>query len=263
MSQLDPIVNQPFLYINGLLLSNNATTPNTKLDVAAGICRDSNNIVDINLGNYLNQGNAAVTANSATTINFAVNGANGLDSGSFAASTFYYVYAIADSSGKHQPAAIASLSASAPTLPFGYDSIRVIGACKSDGSTHLLAYYTSGSSADRYFQWDAPIAVTVTDSGTSASYSAMDLSTGVPASRYGKVSVKYKWTNNAAADALNFTPSGATGDFETVLGVAAGVAQEDNFVIKPLTVTSVPKMSYKTSAGTLNNVWVQAFEMQL
>lgn len=262
MTQLDSIVNQPSLYMNGLLLSNNATTPNTKLDVAAGICRDSNNLVDIILGNYLSMSGIG-TANSATVVNFAVNGANGLDTGTIAASTFYYVFAIADSSGKHTPAAIASTSATAPTLPLGYDSIRCIGACKTDGSSHLLAFYASGSGSSRYFQWDAPIAVTVTASGTSASYSAMDLSTGVPASKYGRASLKYKWTNNAAADALNFTPAGATGDFETILGIAAGVAQQDSFEILPLTVSSVPKVSYKTSAGTLNNVWVQAFEMAL
>ncbi|MDD5212363.1 MAG: hypothetical protein PHV62_08095 [Sulfuricurvum sp.] len=263
MSQLDPIVNQPFLYVNGLSLLNNATTPNTKLDVLAGQCRDSNNMIDINLGNYLNQGNQALTANSNTTINFGVNGANGLDTGSIAASTFYYIYAVADSSNKNQPAALASTSASAPVLPQGYDSLRVIGVCKTDGSSHILAYYVSGSGSGKYFQWDAPIAVTVTSSGTSATYSAMDLSVGVPASKYSRVSLKYKWTPNAAADALNFTPSGATGDFETILGIVAAVAQEDNFVILPLTVSSVPKVSYKTSAGTLNNVFVQAFEMQL
>lgn len=262
MSQLDPIVNQPALYMNGLLLSNDATTPNTKLDVAPGICRDSNNVIDINLGNYLGQSGIG-TANSATVINFAVNGANGLDTGSFAASTGYYIFAIADSSEKHVPAAIASLSASAPTLPFGYDSIRLLGWVLSDGSTHLLPFYASGSGSQKYFQWDAPIAVTVTASGTSATYSAMDLSVGMPASNYARASIKYKWTNNAPADALNFTPSGATGDFETILGIVAGVAQEDNFVILPLTVSSVPKISYKTSAGTLNNVYVQAFEMAL
>lgn len=262
MSQLDPIVNQPLLYINGLLISNNATTPNTKLDVAPGQCRDSNNQMDINLGNYLGLSGIG-TANSSTTINFAVNGANGLDTGTFALSSAYYIYAIADSSGKHVPAAIASLSGTAPTLPLGYDSIRLIGWVLSDASVHLLPFYGSGLGSQKYFQWDAPIAVTVTDSGTSSTYSAMDLSVGMPKLNYGRASIKYKWTPNAAADSLNFTPSGATGDFETVLGIVAAVAQEDNFVILSLTVSAVPKMSYKRSAGTLNNVWVQAFEMVL
>lgn len=262
MTQLDPIVNQPFLYMNGLLLSNDATTPNTKLDVAAGICRDSNNMIDINLGNYLGLSGVG-TANSATVINFSVNGANGLDTGSIAASTFYYILVLADSSNKNQPVAIASLSSTAPTMPFGYDSLRLIGCCKTDGSSHILSYYASGSGSGKYFQWDAPIAVTVTASGTSATYSAMDLTTGVPTNNFGRISIKYKWTNNAAADALNFTPTGATGDFETILGIVAGVAQQDNFVILPLLASAKPEMSYKTSAGTLNNVWVQAFDMQL
>jgi len=266
MSQLDPIVNQPALYMNGLLLSNDATTPHTKLDVAPGICRDSNNIIDMNLGNYLGLSGVG-TANSTTVINFSVNGANGLDTGTFAASTAYYVFVIGDSSNKNPVAALASLSATAPTLPFGYDSIRLIGYCRSDSSTFLLAMYTSGSTATRYFQWDAPIAVTVTSSGTSASYAAMDLSVGVPATKFGKVSLKWKWTNNAAADTINFTPSSATGDFYTAIGQVAGVAMEDSFVILPLAgtdfTTSKPEVSYKVSAGTLNNVYVQAFEMAL
>lgn len=262
MSQLDPIVNQASLYINGMLLSNDATTPNTKLDVSAGICRDSNNLVDIVLGNYLGLSGIG-TANSSTVINFAVNGANGLDTGSIAASTFYYVFAISDSSGKHSPAAIASLSSTAPTLPFGYDSIRLIGCCLTDSSSHILLYYTSGSNSNRYFQWDAPIAVTVSASGTSATYSPMDFSTGVPPSNYGRVWFYYKWTNNAANDQLKFQPSGATGDFVAINGIVAGVAQEDQLTILPLTVSAVPKVSYKTSAGTLNNIWVQAFDMVL
>lgn len=262
MTQLDPIVNQPSLYLNGLLLSNDATTPNTKLDVAAGICRDSNNVIDMNLGNYLGLSGVG-TANSSTVINFSVNGLNGLDTGSIAASTFYYIFVVADSSNKNPTGALASLSATAPTLPFGYDSIRLIGCCLTDGSSHLLKYYTAGAGGNKYFQWDAPIAVSVTSSGTSATYSAMDLSVGMPSSNFGRATIKWKWTNNAASDTLNFTPSGATGDFETIIGQVAGVAMEDNFVVLPLTVSSVPKLSYKVSAGTLNNVYVQAFEMAL
>lgn len=261
MTQLNPVVNQPSLYIEGLKITNNATTPNTKLDIAAGACRDSNNSVDMNLGNYLGQTAYPVAANSATTINFAVNGFNGLDTGTFAASTFYYVFVIADSTNKKVTGAIASLSATAPTLPLGYDSIRLIGCCKSDGSTNLLVYYTIANGNSRYFQWDAPIAVTVTDSGTSATYSAMNFSTGVPASNYGRINMLYKWTPAAAADTLNFTPSGATGDYITLLGIVASVAQQDTFSILPLTVSSVPKVSYKRSAGTLNSVFVQSFEM--
>jgi hypothetical protein len=261
MTQLDPIINQPLLYVNGLLLSNNATTPNTKLDVAAGICRDSNNQIDMNLGNYLGLSGVG-TANSSTVINFGVNGINGLDTGSIAASTFYYILVIADSSNKNPTGAIASLSATAPTLPFGYDSIRLIGCCKTDGSSHILLYYTSGSGSAKFFQWDAPITVTVTSSGTSATYSAMDLSTGVPVSNYGTATVYYIWDPNAAGDILNFTPAGATGDYIVNTAITTAI-QDGNFVIKPLTVSSAPKVSYKISAGTLTGVKVMGFNFNL
>lgn len=260
MTQLDPVVNAASLYVNGLAISNNATTPNTKIDVAAGQCRDSNNLVDLLLGDYLGQGYG--TANSTTTINAAINGANGLDTGSLAASTFYYVYVIGDSSSKNPTAAMMSLSATAPVMPFGYDSMRLIGAVKTDGSSHLLLFYETGNGSSRFFQWDAPIAVTVTDSGTSATYSAMNLATGVPASNYGSAQLYAVWDPNAAGDVLNFTPSGATGDY--VVNTAVGTAIQDlMFLIKPLTVSSVPKVSYKISAGTLTGVKVMGFNLNL
>lgn len=256
MSQLDPIVNAASLYKNGLAISNNSTTPHTKLDIAAGQCRDSNNIVDMILGDYLSQGTG--TANAATTLNFGVNGANGLDTGSIAATTWYYIYVISDSSSKNAVATLASLSASAPTLPFGYDSIRLIGAVKTDGSSFILLFYQVGD----FFEWDAPIAVTVTSSGTSATYSAMDLSTGVPPSAYGLATVYAKWDPNAAADILNFQPSGATGDYIVNTAISTTV-QDFSFSIRPLTVSSVPKISYKVSAGTLTAVTVRGYTMSL
>src|SRR3990167_3439050 len=89
------IVNQPFLYINDMKVSNNATTPNTKLDIAAGICRDSTNTYDINLGNYLDM-LASGTANSSTTLDAGTTGVDGLDTGTLGATKIYYVYVISD-----------------------------------------------------------------------------------------------------------------------------------------------------------------------
>lgn len=262
--QSEQIVNQPFLYVNGLQISNDATTPNTKIDIAAGQCRDSSNVFDMNLGNYLGA-NPNASANVSTTIDATTNGANGLDTGSLANSTMYYIYVIGDASGYKTTAAIVSANAPAtgPVLPFGYGISRYIGSILTDGSAHFLKTYYSGNGTVRYAQYDAPVAVTVTASGTSASYSAMDLSVAVPPTNFGKVFVEYKWTNNAPADLLKFTPTGATGDFLTVSGIAAGVAQIDQFTILPLVATAKPEISYKTSAGTLNNVWVQGYEVLL
>lgn len=262
MTQLDPIVNALYLDINGLNLSNDATTPNTKIDVSAGQARDSNNIIDMNLGNWLNQGNPTFTANSATVLNMLVNGFNGLDTGSIAASTTYYIYIIGDSSNKHIVGVIASLSAVAPYLPFGYDSFRLLGFIQTDGSSHILPFIGFENGNLRYMQFGAPIAITVTSSGTSATYSALDLSPAVTVSNFGVVQVQYKWTPAAPADVLNFSADGVS-DSVTILGIAAGVAQSGSFPIVPKLVSSVPTIWYKVSAGTLNNVWVQALQVFL
>jgi hypothetical protein len=262
----EQIVNQPFLYINGLLISNDATTPNTKVDVAAGICRDSTNVYDMNLGNYLNANPSLANANVATVINAAANGVNGLDTGSLAASTFYNIFVIADPTGFLPTAAILSVNAVAtgPVMPFGYGIFRHIGTILTDGSSHfLLTYYTAGVTGSRYAQYDAPITVTVTASGTSATYSAMDLSVAVPLVSFRRAAVQMKYTCNAAADSVKFQPTGATGDYITYLGQVASVALEESFLILPLIATAKPEISYKVSAGTLNTVQVQGYEFSV
>lgn len=61
-----------------------------------------------------------------------VNGANGLDTGSFAASTVYHVYLITSSRGE-KIAGLLSLSSTSPVMPAGYTINRHLGSCKSNG----------------------------------------------------------------------------------------------------------------------------------
>src|SRR5258708_18727704 len=61
-------------YLAGLTLSNDGTSPNTVIDVSAGICADDANVAMLNLP-------------SGQTINGATTGAGGLDTGSLAATT--------------------------------------------------------------------------------------------------------------------------------------------------------------------------------
>lgn len=245
-----PIVNQPFLYINEMKVSNNATTPNTKLDVTAGICRDSTNTYDINLGNYNGQNNSG-TANATTTINAAVNGINGLDTGTFAASTMYLVYVIGDAVAGNATGCMIStaLPAVGPLMPFGYNIFRHIGYAVSDGSTHFLKFYQSGNNNARMFTYDAYQATSVT-AGTSATYAAIDLSTLVPAVDQTQVRMEINWTANAAADVFNMQGGNATGDQWTVIAPVAGATAHTvafGQVLAQL-VSGVPKVNYKVSA---------------
>src|SRR6185503_13914885 len=162
-----PIINDPFLYMTGFQIANDATTPNTKLDVGAGQCRDSTDSFDIIL-------------NSSVVINAAANGINGLDTGSLGASKVYAVHVISDPTGANVSGCMVSLSATAPLLPFGYGSFRVIGYVTTDSSSHFLkGYWTAGNTGVRSFVYDAPIATAVT-AGAATSYTAVDLSTFVP-----------------------------------------------------------------------------------
>jgi hypothetical protein len=70
------------------------------------------------------------------TINIATSGANGLDTGSEASSTWYYPYVIYNPATA-TTAGLLSLSATSPTLPNGYTYFRRVGAVRNNGSSNL------------------------------------------------------------------------------------------------------------------------------
>lgn len=265
-STSDPISNQPYLAINGFLISNDVTTPNTLLDVGPGLCRDTTNTFDINLGNWFGETPTstsgtyningfqstpgAITANNTTVINAAVNGVNGLDTGTFAAAKVYYVHVIFDQTGNNAPACIISLSRTAPTLPAGYSTWRWIGQATTaaGGATFVLGYW-QGLENERIFTYDAPIATSVT-AGTSATYAAINLSTLVPNQDNLPVWFRANWTANAAADTFNMQGGNSTGDaFTLIAPVAGSTAHTVGFgqVLSQL-VATVPTVNYKVSA---------------
>jgi hypothetical protein len=117
-------------YIDGMVLSNDAGTPNTKLDIAAGLCRDDTDAMSIRF-------------TASRVIDCTTTGANGLDTGSPANTTWYYVFAIGKRDGSAQ-AGLASASSSSPTMPAGYQYKRRIGAFRTDGSAHILSFKQLG-----------------------------------------------------------------------------------------------------------------------
>ncbi len=243
--QNEPIVQTPFLYINGIIAS---VASNTTLSISAGQCRDSNDIMDIGLGSSNPNIQGVVTA-APLVLNAAVNGANGLDTGTFLASKVYAVYVIADSRYYQPVASLLSLSLTAPLMPFGYDSMRLIGYAITDSSVHFLTNYVSGNNNARSVVYDAPQATSVT-AGTSATYAAIDLSALVPAVDQTPVMFRANWTANAAADTFNMQGGYSTGDAWTMIApVAGGTAHTVGFgrVLSQL-VSSVPKSNYKVSA---------------
>jgi hypothetical protein len=100
---------------------------------------------------------------AAGTIDCSTTGANGLDTGSLANSTWYHVNVIGKLDGT--TALLASASFSSPTLPSGYTLKRRIGSFKTDGSAHIITFLQDGDE----FRWKSSVQdISVTNPGTSA-----------------------------------------------------------------------------------------------
>ena len=109
---------------SGLVIANNAGTPNTKIDVTVG----QTTLTNSSYAPYFYSG-------GTFTIDLGSNGAvNKLDTGSIAASTVYHIYVISNGS---TTGGIASTSATSPTLPSGYTFFMRVGAMITDGSSVL------------------------------------------------------------------------------------------------------------------------------
>lgn len=230
------IVNSSYSLIDSLSVS---WASNTTLTLAAGTCRDSTNKFDI-----------ALTA--AATINAAVVGANGIDTGTFAASKCYAVFVIDDTSKANTPKGLISLSATAPTLPGGYDVFRRVGWAFSDGSTHFLLVYQAGNGSTRQYFFDAP--VSAVSAGTSATFLAVDLSQLVPAVDNLPIRLQLDLTPNAANDAGYIRAGGSSATNGVVMygSVAAKKSSQEANVLAKL-VTAAPTIEYKvTASGSLN-----------
>lgn len=160
-SQL-PAASGPVMrgWLAGFGLANNATTPASKIDVAVGQAADS--------------ANAVLISGAAATVNCATTGANGLDSGSLAANSWYHVFAIAKADGA--AAFLASLSAAAPALPAGYITFRRIGAVRTDGAAAILAF----TQVDDTFHFAAAITdVSLASMGVANALYTLTAPTGV------------------------------------------------------------------------------------
>lgn len=244
MSSNIPVVNLPNLYVDNLQ-ANWAST--TTYSLAAGACLDSLGVNDIVLS-------------TGVTINGAVLGANGLDIGALANSTWYYVYAIGSSFNSSLSAGLISVSASSPTLPSGYDIFRLVGITLTDGSAHFLKSYCSGNGKYRYHMWDANISVL--SGGTSASLAAIDVSTAVPPINLTPVQIEVNFTPATANDTASFAPFGSTATLlPNIAGSVAAKVNSGQLKIISKLDTATPKILYINSAASgSTSVWVSGFE---
>lgn len=72
------------------------------------------------------------------TVDITASGALGLDTGSEASSTWYYIWMIMKLDGTLS--ALLSVSSTSPTLPSGYIYKKIIGAVRNDGSSNFIVF---------------------------------------------------------------------------------------------------------------------------
>jgi uncharacterized protein (DUF1919 family) len=147
-----------------LLIQNNGATPASKVDVTA----DAALLLD-------GSNNGKLFRTVSVTVNIAVSGAGGLDTGTEAANTTYFIWLIGKSDGTI--AGLFSTSATAPTMPSGYTYRKLVGFVRNDGGSNFLGFYQR----DRILKYDARGQVTVFNGlGVPTSATNLGLASFVP-----------------------------------------------------------------------------------
>lgn len=242
---LQPIYNNAIAYKQGFKIT---VASNTTLSIASGVTRSSLNNLDINIGDFYGD-------ETATTLDSATVGLNGIDTGILQASKVYYIYAIADQAGYNVSGFLMSLSATAPVMPNGvfpsnYNSIVRIGYAVTDASVHFIPMTISGEGSVVTYTFDVP--VKVLNAGTSATQAAVTLTSCVPAVAGIPVIVGGDFVSDAASKKATICTSGGTIASSRFIYNAqvAAVHVIQDYVVPATLISGAPKIDYIISAAT-------------
>lgn len=220
-------------YLAGAATSNNAGTPNTKVDIAAGVSTDSGNTVLIN-------------STGVVTIDFSTVGANGLDAAAIAALTTYHIFLISQA-GNINAAGIASTSLT-PALPTNYSYYRRVGSVVTSGAATIRPYYQTG---DQFFYITPTLDISAAAPGAGAVTRALTAPTGV----VNEAIMRVGTTNGAVAqDGVLLSPLAVTdvvpiNALQCTVGTGAGAGVNSVGMARCLTNTSAQIRSRMVSGG--------------
>ena len=237
-TQSNSFATFPVYYVNGLQISNDATTPNTKLDIGTGSILDSTQTFQL-------------FTDTPIVINAALNGLNGLDTGALAASKVYAVYLVADPVDLQPTGAMISLNLTTPLMPFGYSAFALIGYVTTDSSSHFLAgYWSTDDSGNRTFTYDTFIATAVT-AGNQTSYTNVDLTKFVPLVNNTPVQVYSSYVGATAGNILSLQAGNATGAQEIVTCQVATVhvTGVSTILAQTVAISTVPSPTINYKVG--------------
>ncbi len=183
----------------------------------------------------------------------ATTGANALDAGSVATSTWYAMYAIYNTNTS-TAASLLSASFTSPTLPSGYTYSALIGAFLTDGSSNLLRIIQKGRRAN-YVVGTNPaqtviitsVTATGTYSATSPTLAALSVSSVIPPIATSiSLSVVQNWKGggsgsievapNTAWGGSNNGPNGTNGNVWPLWNAALGTSSVVSILLEGTTI---------------------------
>jgi hypothetical protein len=153
-------------------------------------------------------------------------GAGGLDAGAEAANTWYAVHLIGDSTGVNSPAALLSTSATAPTLPAGYNKFRRIGWVRNNAASDFRKFNQDWGGQTRIYINDVVRSEVNAFSGAvavAATFQALSLTGFVPPTSSTPLITLFSFTNTDG-NTFEIRPTGSTVAFgSAVTTLSSGV----------------------------------------
>lgn len=206
---------------------------------------------------------SALLSTVSVTVDLDTAGTNGLDTGSIAANTGYFLYVIYNGS---TVAGLASTSATAPTMPSGYTYKALVGWCTTDGTA---TPFNIGEfiQIDDVYLWTTK--QKVVDSGGSANTATLNLAAGgalsyavVPPSITKGVFGKVMDNINAGYLFINpVTFSNSLGVDDSTTEVGTLLAQNASVQWSLQALTESQTLYYQMSANTVD-MWIAGFTLK-
>jgi hypothetical protein len=232
------------LYVDNLILS---VTSSTTLTLGSGAARDSTNSVDIVLEDSI-------------LIDTDIVGAGGIDTGSLAPNSWYYIYVIGSSLNQKQPSALVSLSATAPQLPLGYDCYRRVGVALTTSPTAFIILWQEGTGKNRKYTIES--SSPVLNAGQQTTFTAFSLINGVPPLNSTTVTMTYSFSVETANNtfSLNTGASGSSNSTVVINNTTTSHPVRGEIEMVATLVNNLPTMKYKvTQSGDELSLSVIAF----
>jgi len=235
---------KPGPYVRGLTVTwVSATT----LSLGAGGCTDSTDAI-------------SMVVPASIVLNSAIVGAGGMDKGALANNTFYYIYVIASSAALTIPivSAVISLSATAPSLPTGYDAFRLAGTVLTDGSAEFLPFSIEGKCSSRVFAHKDPIEIELPETGDfPISYTALSLAPAVAAIAHPSHVCFLASIKPVSAGHAIFLSIDGTHACSALSCSVAGVLKFGDIASVSTFVDSIPQIYYRLSSASTTSAFLR------